>query len=258
MRAYLLCLSVAAAVTYLLTPAVRRLAVRVHAMTPVRDRDVHAIPTPRLGGVAMLFGFAAALLVGRELPLVQSVYEETDDPIALLSAAAIVCAVGAIDDKWGLDALTKFAGQTLAAGVMALQGIQLLWIPLPRIGTFVLPPELSTILTILVVVVMINAVNFVDGLDGLAAGIVAIGALAFFSYSYLFAVEGGYDRASTATLVTVVLGGMCLGFLPHNFSPARIFMGDSGAMLIGLLLAASTISLTGLLDPNAVGPSGFV
>jgi UDP-GlcNAc:undecaprenyl-phosphate/decaprenyl-phosphate GlcNAc-1-phosphate transferase len=257
-RAYLLCLSVAAAVTYLLTPAVRRLAVRVRAMTPVRDRDVHAIPTPRLGGVAMLVGFAAALLVGRELPLVQSVYEETEDPVALLSAAAIVCAVGAIDDKWGLDALTKFAGQTLAAGVMALQGIQLLWIPLPRIGTFVLPPELSTILTILVVVVMINAVNFVDGLDGLAAGVVAIGALAFFSYSYFFAVEGGYDRASTATLVTVVLGGMCLGFLPHNFSPARIFMGDSGAMLIGLLLAASTISLTGLLDPNAVGPSGFV
>ena len=169
------------------------------------------------------------------------------------SARQPSCAVGAIDDKWGLDALTKFAGQTLAAGVMALQGIQLLWIPLPRIGTFVLPPELSTILTILVVVVMINAVNFVDGLDGLAAGIVAIGALAFFSYSYLFAVEGGYDRASTATLVTVVLGKVP-GVLAPQLQPRAHLHGRFRRHAHRTAPRRVDDQPTGLLDPNAVGP----
>jgi UDP-GlcNAc:undecaprenyl-phosphate GlcNAc-1-phosphate transferase len=119
-------------------------------------------------------------------------------------------------------------------------------------GAFVLGPAEGGVLTILIVVVTINAVNFVDGLDGLAAGIVAIAATAFFAFSYLLAVDQDLRRATTSSLVTAALIGVCLGFLPHNFSPARVFMGDSGSMLIGLLLASSTITLTGTLDPNQV------
>jgi len=261
-REYLLILFVAAAVTYLMTPVARRLAVRWGAMAEVRDRDVHAIPTPRLGGLAMFCGFAAALLVASRLPFLGQVFDNSDDGIALLTGAALVCLLGVADDKWGLDAVTKLAGQVLAAGVMVLQGVQMLYLPIGSTllgfeddgqpGAFVLGPAEGGVLTILVVVITINAVNFVDGLDGLAAGIVTIAAAAFFAFSYLLAVDQDLQRATASTLVTAALVGVCLGFLPHNFSPARVFMGDSGSMLIGLLLASSTITLTGSVDPNRV------
>jgi UDP-GlcNAc:undecaprenyl-phosphate/decaprenyl-phosphate GlcNAc-1-phosphate transferase len=257
-REYLLTLFVAAGVTYLLTGVVRSFAIRAGAMAEVRDRDVHAIPTPRLGGMAMFAGLCAALLVASQLPFMRAVYQQSDDPAALLSACGLICILGIIDDRWGMDALTKLAGQILAAGVMVWQGIQLIWLPVPGLVTLSLDPTSGAILTVLVVVVTINAVNFVDGLDGLAAGMVAIGALAFFGYSYWLWVKNGLERADAPTLFTAVLAGMCLGFLPHNFYPARIFMGDSGSMLIGLLLAASSISLTGRLDPGAVDRQGLV
>ncbi len=261
MREYLLTLVVAASITYLMTPVARRIAVRWGAMTPVRDRDVHAVPTPRLGGIAMLAGFAAALLVASHLPFLGPVFGQNDTGRALLSGAVIICLLGVADDKWQLDAVTKLAGQVLAAGVMVLQGVQMLYLPSggvfglgddAAVGAIVLGPAEGSVLTVLVVIVTINAVNFVDGLDGLAAGIVAIAATAFFAFSYLLAVEEELERATTSTLVTAALIGVCVGFLPHNFSPARVFMGDSGAMLIGLVLASSTITLTGTLDPNAV------
>ena len=121
-----------------------------------------------------------------------------------------------------------------------------------------LDPLTSVLLTVLVVVVAVNAINFVDGLDGLAAGIVGIGALAFFAYSYLLSFEYGFTRATLAALVSAILAGMCAGFLPHNLNPARIFMGDTGSMLIGLLLASSVITLVGQLDPNVVPGPTFV
>lgn len=251
MRAYLLTALVAAAVTYLLVPPVRRLAVAGGILTPVRDRDVHDVPVPRAGGLAMLGGLAAALLVAHRLPLVSKVFDESNDPQALLSGAVIVCLLGLADDKWGLDPLTKLAGQCVAAGVMVLQGLQVLWLPLPG-QTYVLSPLEGTVLTILVVLVMINAVNFVDGLDGLAAGVVLIAAGAFFASSYRLWVEEDIPRAGTSTLTTAILFGMCAGFLPHNFHPARIFMGDTGSMLLGLCLGASVVSLTGQIDPAEV------
>jgi len=250
MREYLLVLMVAAATTYLSTGVVRRIAIGARVMAPVRDRDVHAIPTPRLGGVAMFVGMCAALLVASQLPLMRSVYEESRDPIALLSGAALICLLGVIDDKWEIDSLTKMAGQVLAAGVMVMQGIQMVFVPVPW-GTVSLSTNEGVLLSVLIVVVTINAVNFVDGLDGLLGGIAAIGALAFFAYSFLFAVSEGISRFAAPTLFSAVLAGCCLGFLPHNFNPARIFMGDSGSMLIGLLLAASTISLTGQMDAGS-------
>lgn len=251
MRVYLLIMLVAAATTFLLAGLVRRIGVATGAMTEVRDRDVHVAPTPRLGGVAMIVGLATALLAASQFPLTERLFGTSTDARALLSGGLVICLVGVADDIWGLDALTKFAGQVLAAAVMVVQGVQLYWLPWDG-GTLSLTSAQGTLLTVLVVVFTINAVNFVDGLDGLAAGVVGIGACAFFAYAYLLAVEYGLQRATAPALIAAILVGLCVGFLPHNFSPARVFMGDSGAMLLGLLFAASSITLTGYVDPTAV------
>jgi UDP-GlcNAc:undecaprenyl-phosphate/decaprenyl-phosphate GlcNAc-1-phosphate transferase len=255
-REYLLTAFVVAGVTYLLTPFVRRFAEFVGAYTAVRDRDVHTIPTPRLGGVAMFAGVSVGLLVASRLPTLQRVFD-TSEVRGVLFGGILLVAIGAADDRWGLDALTKLAGQILAAGVMVLQGVQLLYLPIPRYGALSLSPDLGVPLTVIFVVLAINAVNFIDGLDGLAAGVVAIAAVAFFSYSYELSVVHHIDRASPPALITVVLAGACLGFLPHNFNPARVFMGDSGSMLLGLMLSAATVSLLGRLDPNAISTAGY-
>jgi len=250
-REYLLVLCVAAAVTYLLTPVARRFALRTGAMAEPRDRDVHAVPTPRLGGLAMYGGVCAAFLVASSLPALSRVFKYSDVEATIVAGGLIVL-LGAVDDRWGIDALTKLAGQVLAAGVMVLIGLQLLTLTVPGVGAISLGPE-SVILTVAITLLTVNAINFVDGLDGLAAGVGAIAALAFFAFSYSLAsggVTGGVaqDRITSPTLIAVVLAGACLGFLPHNFNPARIFMGDSGSMLIGLMLSAAVISLTGQVN----------
>ncbi len=251
MREYILCLLAAAAVTYLLTPLARELALKWRVVAPVRDRDVHDTPTPLLGGLAMVGGLLTGLILASKLPMMSAVFEGGRTPVALLSGVAIIVALGVIDDKWGLDAPTKLAGQVLAAGVMAFQGIAIIWLPIG--GTFVLDPLTSVLFTVLIVVISINAINFIDGLDGLAAGIVMVAAGAFFGYAYLLSVESGLERATLATLVSVLLVGITAGFLPNNYAPARIFMGDTGSMLLGLLLAAGTITLAGQVDPSALG-----
>ena len=260
MREYMLTLVVAASVTYLLTPVARRIALRWGALTPVRDRDVHAIPTPRLGGIAMLGGFGAGILAASQMPFLGPRLSDAQQTVPLLAGAGLICLLGIADDRWELDALTKLAGQVLAAGVMVTGGVQMLYLPIGFLGgsstedfpnTFVLGPVEGTVLTIVLVVATVNAVNFVDGLDGLAAGIVAIAAAAFFVFSYVLTVEEGLTRATTSGVIAAALVGVCVGFLPHNFSPARVFMGDSGSMVLGLLLASTTITLTGTVGPNA-------
>ena len=240
----------AAVVTYLATPLVRRLALAVGAITAVRDRDVHTVPIPRLGGVAMLVGFAAAVLLGSQLPYHGQLFDASPQLYGVLVAAAVITLLGAVDDVRELDWLTKLAGQVIAGGVMAYFGVQLLSLPIG--GVTVLPEPVMVTLTILVVVVSTNAVNFIDGLDGLAAGVVLISATAFFGWSYL--VSANFDPPnvfSMATFISAALIGVCAGFLPHNFHPARLFMGDAGALLLGLLLAAATISMTGSVDPSS-------
>lgn len=250
MREYLLVLLVAAAVTYVMTPVVRWLAVSRGAVTAVRERDVHAVPMPRLGGLAIFVGFVAALLVATHLPRLSMVSRDSSDLRAVLIGAALVVGLGVVDDIWGLEAWTKFAGQLLAAGVMAAQGVQLL--SLPVFGVTYLPTTVLVGLTVLVVVTTMNAVNFVDGLDGLAAGITGIAAIGFFAYAYSISKDYSSNVFSVSSLLAAVLIGCCVGFLPYNFNPAKIFMGDTGAMLLGLLLSAATISLTGNLDPQAL------
>lgn len=248
MRIYLFLLLVAAAVSFLTTPAARLLARRAGAMTAVRDRDVHDSVTPRLGGLAMFAGVAVALLLASQVPFLEGLYTDSTQPWGILAAAGLVCLLGAADDKWDLDWVTKLAGQVLAALLLAWQGVQLVSLPIG--GVTLLSGHTSLILTVLVVVVSMNAVNFVDGLDGLAAGVMAIGGTAFFLYAYLLTRSASTtDYSSLAALITAVMIGACVGFLPHNMARARIFMGDSGSMLLGLLLAASTITVTGQVDP---------
>lgn len=253
MREYLLTLLVAATVTYLLTGAVRAGAIRFGAMTELRERDVHTTPTPRLGGVAMFAGFCAALLVADHLPMLhEQFFAASNTAEAVLSGAGLMCLLGAIDDRWGVDALTKLAGQAFAASVMVMWGVRITYLPIPGIGPVSLDPTTGVVLSILVVLVMVNAVNFVDGLDGLAAGMCAIAALAFFLYAYRLNVGYHLFGASPGALISALIVGICIGFLGHNWDPARIFMGDSGALMLGLLLAASTITLTGQIDPAAL------
>ena len=248
MREYLVTLLLAAAISYSVTPLVRILALRFGAVAKIRARDIHTTPTPRWGGVAMWTGLAVTFAIVNNLSLVGKSFGRESTGIFL--AATFLLVLGMVDDRFELDALTKLAGQALAAGILLMYGIQILWLPIN--GVITLPPSIGQLVTVLIVLVSINAVNFIDGLDGLAAGITAISGAAFFAFAYLLAVVFGFNRAGAPSLITAVLIGICLGFLPHNFHPAKIFMGDSGSMLLGLLLAASAITLTGQIDPNAI------
>lgn len=255
MREYLLVLLTAAMTTYLLAGMCRRVALRVGALAMVRDRDVHAVPIPYFGGVAMLGGVAGAFLLASHLPFLGRFALVSHDAWAVLLAGLVICVVGVLDDLLDLSALAKLAGQILAAAIVVTNGVRMYWIPLAD-SIFALDQASSIVITVFFIVLCANAINFVDGLDGLASGVVAIGAGAFFLYTYLLAYEQDIARATTASLITVGIVGVCLGFLPHNFSPARMFMGDSGALLLGLLLACSVISLTGQIDSSALSAGG--
>ncbi|GAA1894158.1 glycosyltransferase family 4 protein [Williamsia serinedens] len=248
----------AALITYLATGAVRVVATRTGAVAVPRARDVHAVPTPRLGGVGMLLGVLAAILIAQQLPALTRGFAYTDDMDAVVVAALVIVVVGIIDDRWGLDALTKFVGQLTAAGVLVLMGVSWTVIPVPfgGIDTVVLDPLQSGLVTIALTVATINAINFVDGLDGLAAGLAFIAALAILLFSLgLLRDQGGDVSYYPPALISVALAGACLGFLPHNFQPARIFMGDSGSMLIGLMLATASTSASGRIAVTAYGPA---
>jgi len=258
-REYVLVFLVAASVTYLLTVVAREIALRTGAVAQVRDRDVHDEPIPYLGGLAMLGGLVAAYVVAQQLPFLSTSgpFVFRDAGIVLI-AGALICAVGVLDDLFELDALTKLGGQVLAAGFLIVFGIQYVFFPAPDGSQFALDASQGALLTGFIVVATVNAVNFVDGLDGLAAGVVGIGAVAFFVFCYQLTRFNDASRATTSALLSVALAGACAGFLVHNFHPARLFMGDSGSMLIGLVLSASAVTLTGQFAGNEIsqGASG--
>jgi UDP-GlcNAc:undecaprenyl-phosphate GlcNAc-1-phosphate transferase len=204
-----------------------------------------------MGGVALFAGFALALFVAARLPSLQKSFENGPDMRWIVLSAALICALGVLDDKYELDSLTKLAGQVLATGLMVtLGGVQLALIPLGD-STVSLGRDLAIPVTILLTVLTINAMNFIDGLDGLAAGVTVIAASAFFVFSFHLAQDGFTDVTASPTLLAAALAGACAGFLPHNFWPARIFMGDSGSMVVGLILSAAATSATTSADPQA-------
>ena len=248
MREYLVTVLLAAIITYLITPLVRDIAIKSGAVTQIRARDVHSQLTPRWGGLAMWLAMALTLVIVNYLPLVHKSFGP--DATGIFLSGTFILFLGLVDDRFDLDPITKFAGQALAAGILLIYGVQILWLPIN--GITALPTNIGQLLTVLFVMVVINAINFVDGLDGLATGIVMICAASFFAFSYLLAVINGFNRAGAPSLITAVVIGLCLGFLPHNFYPAQIFMGDSGAMFLGLLISASAITLTGQVDASAI------
>ncbi|VEG57070.1 UDP-N-acetylmuramyl pentapeptide phosphotransferase/UDP-N-acetylglucosamine-1-phosphate transferase [Mycolicibacterium aurum] len=246
----------AAIITYLATGWVRVLATRWGAVAFPRERDVHVQPTPRMGGLAMYLGVVAAVLLASQLPALTRGFVYSSGLPAVVVAGGLIMLVGLIDDRWGLDALTKFAGQITAASVLVTMGVawSVLYIPIGGVGTIVLDQVASIMLTLALTVAIVNAMNFVDGLDGLAAGLGLITASAICMFSVgLLRDHGGDVLFYPPAVISVVLAGVCLGFLPHNFHKARIFMGDSGSMLIGLMLAAASTTAAGPISQTAYG-----
>jgi UDP-GlcNAc:undecaprenyl-phosphate/decaprenyl-phosphate GlcNAc-1-phosphate transferase len=247
---YVLTVGIAAGVTWAFSIVILRLSHRYRLYPKIRSRDVHTQPTPRLGGVAMFLGALVAIVVAWFIPPLRSAFGDTWQVATILLAALIIVVMGVIDDLWDLDWITKLAGQFIAAGVLAFGGTQIALIPLG--GILLFSPFQSLILTVFVVVLVMNAVNFVDGLDGLVAGVAVIANGTFFVYTYLQQSLHNLSYFNLAALVSAVLIGICLGFLPVNFHPAKMFMGDSGALLVGLLMAVSAINVTGEIDPTQV------
>ena len=257
LASYLVVLVVAAVTTLLVTPLVRRLAVRVGAVVRPDESRVDLRPSPTLGGIAMFAGLAVAMVVAWQMGAFAAVFSGNTEPLGLLVAAAVILAVGVIDDIVEVSAPAKVAGTVLAASILVLSGISMLNFRIPFAGIVVLSPDWSYLISVFWVLGMVQAVNLIDGLDGLAAGIVGIAAATFFAYSLRLADEGLLLPSTVAPLVAVAVVGVCAGFLPWNRHPARIFMGDGGALMLGLLMAASTMMVGGRTDQEFSGQTFF-
>lgn len=245
---YALAAGIAALFTFTFAIMILKLSHHYRLYPKIRERDVHERPTPRLGGVAMFVGILASFWVASQLAQFDLIFADPGAVIGILAAALIIVLIGVADDMWDLDWLTKLAGQLIAAGILVWQGVQLVTLPIG--GVTIVPPVIGLVLTVVAVVVVMNAVNFIDGLDGLVAGVVLIANSVFFVYSYLLTTEiAPSEYFNLGSLISAVLIGACVGFLPLNWHPAKLFMGDAGALLVGLLMAASAISVTGSVDP---------
>lgn len=255
MRIYLFIAAIAGGVTYLITPLIRHIAIEIGAVGEVRARDVHTIPTPRLGGLGMLIGFTVSMLFASRIPFIQGLFAQSQQAWVILAGAIMISLLGMADDLWDLDWMLKLAGQLLISVFVAWGGLQIISLPLGSLVTA--SPSLSMAITAFLIVASINAVNFVDGLDGLSSGIVAIGGIAFAIYSYIIA-RNSPSYASMATLIDIAMVGMCVGFLMHNWHPAKLFMGDSGSMLLGYLITCASIVMTGRLDPASIHASIYL
>lgn len=253
---YVLVTGISAVVTFGLAIVIWKLSTKYRLYPKIRERDVHTRPTPRLGGVAMFLGMVVAFLVATQLSNFSIVFTEPGKVLGLGGAALIIVLIGVADDIWDLDWLTKLAGQVIAAGLLAWQGIQVSTLPLA--GQVIVSPYVSLIITVFAIVLVMNAINFIDGLDGLVAGVALIANGVFFVYIYLLQLQAQTEYFNLASLTTAVLIGACVGFLPLNFHPARLFMGDAGALLTGLLMAASAILVTGQVNSDfATRPDQF-
>jgi UDP-GlcNAc:undecaprenyl-phosphate/decaprenyl-phosphate GlcNAc-1-phosphate transferase len=257
LESYLIVAAVVIVVTAALTPVVRRVAVRVGAVVKPDERRVHDRPTPTLGGVAMFGGLLAGMLVAWRMDAFHEVFSDTTEPLGVVLSASVMIVVGVIDDLREVSAPAKMAGIVVSASVLVLSGISLVVLRIPFQGTFLLSSDWSYLISVIWVVALANAINLIDGLDGLAAGIVAIASGTFFVYSMQLGDAGVLQPGNIGPLLAIVVAGMCLGFLPHNFHPAKIFMGDGGALLLGLMMAASTMVVGGQNDQPYSGQSFF-
>lgn len=257
LRELALVVLIAGIVTYLVTGIVRHIMVRFGSLEAPRDRDVHTVPTPRLGGVAMFTGMVVSIVVASQLPALNRGFPPvTPDMSAVVMAGFVIVVVGVLDDLYDIAWWIKLGGQVVGAIVMSVMGLSwyLFTLPFGSGSTLILDQSQSTVLTAVLTVTIVNAMNFVDGLDGLAAGLGLIAASTILIYSLTILYDqGGTVSAYPPAIISAALAGMCMGFLPHNFTPARIFMGDSGSMLIGLMLSAGCVSASGRINLSLFG-----
>jgi UDP-GlcNAc:undecaprenyl-phosphate/decaprenyl-phosphate GlcNAc-1-phosphate transferase len=252
---YLLIGGIAAAVTFSTTPLVGMLARRRGWIYEPNERSVHTDPIPDIGGLAMLAGFLAALGTAWALSAFDPLFIDNSEPRGVVVAALIVFSVGFIDDIRDIPPPAKVTGIVLGGLALVWFGVTMFYFRVPYYEVVVLAPDVKPLITILWLLGMTQAINLIDGLDGLAAGIVAIGAGAFFLYSFRLGELELLTEPNIGPLIAVIALGMCVGFLPHNFNPAKIFMGDGGAFLLGLMMAVSTSVVGGRADP---GTQAFV
>jgi UDP-GlcNAc:undecaprenyl-phosphate GlcNAc-1-phosphate transferase len=220
---------IAFGIVVLLTPAVGGMARLLGVVDQPGERRLNKRPIPRLGGLAIFLGILVPSLAFLSLD---------GEMRGIVLGAAVACVVGAVDDFRGLDPLPKLAGQVAAASIPIAFGTWIDHFTFPFVGVVDLPAWVGMPLTVVWIVAVMNMVNFLDGMDGLAAGVCAISGLTF---AILALSLGKVDAA----ILSAVVAGACIGFLRHNFFPARIFMGDSGALVLGFTLA--TVSISGLL-----------
>ncbi len=225
MLEYLIPFVIALIVSYLLTPGVKKLAVKVGAVDKPNARKVHTHVIPRLGGLAIYIGFLAAVLYCAPL---------RHDLAGLLLGCTAIVALGIWDDICNIPAKVKLAGQNVAAAIPAAFGIQIEWLTNP-FGTLIVLPEIIAVpVTIFWIVGFTNTVNLIDGLDGLAAGVSFIASVSLFLMAYSM-------NQYIPALIIVAMAGAALGFLQYNFNPAKIFMGDTGSMLLGYTMSVTAV-----------------
>jgi UDP-GlcNAc:undecaprenyl-phosphate GlcNAc-1-phosphate transferase len=247
----------AALVTVTTTPVFRRMSFAIGAVQKPDERRVHTRPTPLLGGAAILCGFLAGLAVAWRSTDFSAVFDASTIPLGVALGAVVMFGVGQLDDLREVSPPAKIAGTVLSGSILSIAGVSILFFRIPFAGLLSLSPDMSTLLTVLWVIGMTTAINYVDGLDGLAAGIVAVAALALLLYCERLDHIGAVGSDNVGPIVAAAVLGACLGFLPHNFHPARIFMGDAGALLLGFLMAAATIAVGGNTDAQFSGQTFF-
>ncbi|GIU56814.1 MraY family glycosyltransferase [Arthrobacter sp. NicSoilC12] len=246
---YLLMMLTAAIVTYAATWGARLAGNKLELYSPIRSRDMHSTPISRLGGLGIFAGVLVAMVTASNSFFVKDIFRNNTAPWGILAGAAVIVVVGVADDLLDLRWWVKLIGQSAAALVVATWGVRMTIIPFIPEPIVIQNEAVSIVLTAGLIVTTMNAFNFIDGLDGLAAGVAIIGGAAFFLTAYwVHRTAVLLDRSDLATLLTAVVVGSCVGFLPHNWFPSKIFMGDSGAMLIGLLMASAGVVSTGQIS----------
>ena len=242
---YVVVLVVAAGVTALCCAPARWLSAKAGLVAMPDERRVHERPTPYGGGAAMFVGFLVAMIAAANIPALRAVFASSSEPMGVVLAAAAIFAVGLIDDARDMSAPAKVAGQVLAASILYFLGVTLYEFKVPLAGFVSLTPDVTPLIMAVWVIALTNAINLIDGLDGLAAGVVAIGSGALAIYGIRLMQIGTLLPDNVGVLIAVMACGICLGFLPFNFHPAKMFMGDAGALLLGLLMSASTMVIGG-------------
>ena len=253
---YLIVGLVAAVVTAVATPIVTRQATQRGWMATPDERRAHPVPTPDVGGIGMFAGIIAALVAGWFVPDFDALYRDTTEVVGVVVAAAIIFALGLADDIREVSPPMKVTGVVVAAAALVWFGVTMYQFRVPFLDVFVLSNDWVPLVTVLWLLGMTQAINLIDGLDGLAAGIVAIAAGSFFVYSRYLTNNNLLVEPNVGPLIAIIAVGVCAGFLPYNFNPARIFMGDSGALLLGLLMAVATSVVGGRADPDTQAANG--